>query len=179
MNVTDIVKKYQGRLKGFIRQRVSSDEDAEDILQNIFYQLANADRLLMPVENVLAWLYTVARNQITDLWRKKKNIPFSELVNNDEDSEILGEIENILLSDPETPEDEYIKSIIMSELETALSELPKEQREVFEMTEIQGMSNKEISEKTGVPVNTLLSRKRYAVLYLRERLYDLYYELTS
>jgi len=179
MNVADIVKKYQGRLKGFVRQRVSSDEDAEDILQNIFYQLANADRLLMPVENVLAWLYTVARNQITDLWRKKKNIPFSELVNNDEDAEIFGEIENILLSDPETPEDEYIKSIIMSELETALSELPKEQREVFEMTEIQGMSNKEISEKTGVSVNTLLSRKRYAVLYLRERLYDLYYELTS
>jgi RNA polymerase sigma factor (sigma-70 family) len=179
MNVTDIVKKYQGRLKGFIRQRVSSDEDAEDILQNIFYQLANADRLLLPVENVLAWLYTVARNQITDLWRKKKNIPFTEFVNDDEDSDVLDEIQSLILSDPETPEDEYIKSIIMSELEAALAELPKEQREVFEMTEIMGMSNKEISEKTGVSVNTLLSRKRYAVLFLRERLYDLYYELTS
>jgi RNA polymerase sigma factor (sigma-70 family) len=177
MNVTEIVNKYRGQLKWFVRQRVNSNEDAEDILQNIFYQLANADKLLLPVENVLAWLYTVARNQITDMWRKKKNIPFSNFSDDEDDSYIPEEMESILFNETENPEELYFRSLIMSEIETALAELPREQREVFEMTEIQGLSNKEISEQTGIPVNTLLSRKRYAVLFLRERLFTLYDEL--
>jgi RNA polymerase sigma factor (sigma-70 family) len=178
MDVSEIVKKYNGQLKGFIRKRVNSNEDAEDILQNIFYQLINADKLLLPVENVLAWLYTVARNQITDLWRKKKTSLFSDFTD-DEDEGIYSELEYILFDESENPEQLYLRSLILAEINAALAELPAEQREAYELTELQGYTNKEISKKTGIPVNTLLSRKRYAVLYLRERLSDLYYEIIS
>jgi RNA polymerase sigma factor (sigma-70 family) len=176
MNVAGIVEKYNRQLKQFIRSRVATDEDAEDILQNVFYKLSKADMLLLPVENVLAWLYTVTRNQITDLWRKKK--PDTILADtDDEDDEIYSQFESILFDESDNPEQVYFRSLILDEIDAALAELPPEQREAFEMTEFQGLSFKELSEKTGVRVNTLLSRKRYAILHLRERLAELYYEL--
>lgn len=178
MNVTEAVNKYTAQLKGFIRRRVNSDEDTEDILQNIFYQLTKADSALMPMENVLAWLYTVARNQITDLWRKKKTVSIDENPD-DEDTEIYTQFEHILFDDSDNPEQIYFRSVILSEINIALAELPPEQKEVFELTEIQGLSYKEISEKTGVGVNTLLSRKHYAVKYLQSRLSELYYDLLT
>ena len=164
--LAELVEKYQSKLKNFIRGKVSTNEDAEDITQEVFYQLAVADNLVRPVEHVSGWLYTVARNKITDWWRKKKDV--TELPADD----MMEDINEVLFSESTTVEDEYIKDMLWAALEDALAELPPEQREAFEMTEFHGISNKELSEVTGVPVNTLISRKRYAVLHLRERLKD-------
>lgn len=175
MKISELVKRYQAQLKGFIRSRVNTDEDAEDILQNVFFQLVKANSLMLPIEQVSAWLYSVARNQITDLWRKKKTEAIPEYMNNDNES-ILEEFAEMFDDKESTPETEYMRSVIWQELEAALAELPKEQSEVFEQTELQGFSFKEIAEKTGITINTLISRKRYAVLHLRVRLADLYTE---
>ncbi|NDV47287.1 RNA polymerase sigma factor [Paludibacter sp. 221] len=179
INETDVGKIYeehQAELKGFISRRVSFKEDAEDILQNVFYNLSKTDLDENPIEQISSWLYSVARNQIIDRSRKKKE----KLILDDKadsDDEFLSDISEILTSTNDTPETVYLQSLVWEELDAALDELPEEQRTVFELTEMQGFSFKEISESTGIPVNTLISRKRYAVLHLRERLKDLYEDI--
>jgi RNA polymerase sigma factor (sigma-70 family) len=178
-HIADIVKNYSSRLQGFIRKRVRSSEDAEDILQEVFYQLADADRLLKPIDQMAAWLFTVARNRITDLYRKKKTESMPEFFNETEDEGTFAELRDLMFDNGSTPEDDYLRSLVWIELEKALDDLPEEQRLVFELTEMKGLSFKEISEQTGVTVNTLISRKRYAVLVLRERLQLIYDELLN
>ena len=178
MNIPEIIKEYGGRLRGFIRKRVRSVDDAEDILQEVFYQLAEADRLMKPVDQIAAWLYTVARNRITDSYRKKKAEPLPEIAS-DEDEEFIEDLSSLIFDNGNTPETEYLRSMVWTELDKALNELPSEQREVFVMNELEGISFKEISEMTGEQVNTLISRKRYAVLHLRERLQDLYNDIMN
>ncbi len=178
-HITEVVKLYGSRLKGFISKRVNSTEDAEDILQDVFYQLAEADQLMKPIEQISAWLYTVARNKITDLYRKKKPIPLAAVYTDDEEEDMLFEISDLLTNEDNSPETEYLKSLVWVELEKALAELPEEQRMVFELNELEGMPFKEIAQLTGETENTLISRKRYAVLHLRERLSDLYNELLN
>ena len=179
LNIPEIFREYSRGLKSFIRKRIKRVEDAEDILQDVFYELSEAQYLMKPVDQIASWLYTVTRNLITDRYRKKKPDLVSEFSNDDQNEngiEILG---NILLFSNDNPETEYYSSLIMEELDNAMKELPPEQREVFGMTELEGMSFNEISLLTGIPVNTLLSRKHYAVLFLRERLKILYNELTE
>ena len=169
--IGELVAQYQAQLKNFIRKRVSTNEDAEDILQEVFYQLTKADSLIRPVENVSAWLYTVARNKITDWLRGKKQT--DELPEDD----VIQEVTQFLFSDSSSVEDNYLRGVLWQEIDSALAELPQEQREAFELSEFEGLSFKEISEATGTGVNTLISRKRYAVLHLRERLSSLYNDL--
>jgi RNA polymerase sigma factor (sigma-70 family) len=178
-HISDIVRNYGNRLKGFIRKRVNSAEDAEDILQDVFYQLAEADLLMKPIEQVSSWLYKVARNRITDLYRKKKPEPMSDSLYEDQDDEIVTELSELLYDTGSTPETQYLQTLLWEELEKALKEIPVEQRLVFELNELKGISFNEIAELTGEPVNTLISRKRYAVLHLRERLKTLYNELLT
>jgi RNA polymerase sigma factor (sigma-70 family) len=176
--IADVVGREQSRLRHFIRRRVPDPRDAEDILQDVFYELVEANRLLMPIEHVTGWLFRVARNRITDLFRKKRPETFSDVPVGDEDAETL-RFEDLLPSPDAGPDALYARSILLDELEAAFDELPKEQREVFVAHELDGRSFKEIAAETGVSVNTLLSRKRYAVLHLRERLRHMYDELTK
>lgn len=178
-NISDIFNKYKLQLRGFIAKRVPSKEDCEDILQNVFYQLAKTDLEANPIEHVSGWLYTVARNQITDRSRKQKEVLTPNVQDGGDEDSFVKEISEILFDEDSSPDILYLRSLVWEELENALSELPDEQRNVFELTELEGISFKEISESTGIPVNTLISRKRYAVLHLRERLSDLYNELLS
>src|ERR1035441_10401808 len=173
--ISEVVKREQSRLRNFIRRRVPDPRDAEDILQEVFYELVEANRLLMPIEHVTGWLFRVARNRITDLFRKKKPENFSDVMVGDEGGELL-EIEDLLPSPDAGPEALYVRSVLLDELELALGELPDEQREVFVAHEMEGRSFKELSAATGVSMNTLLSRKRYAVLHLRRRLQSIHDE---
>jgi RNA polymerase sigma factor (sigma-70 family) len=166
--IAEVVTREQSRLRDFIRRRVPDPRDAEDILQDVFYKLVEANRLLMPIEHVTGWLFRAARNRIIDLFRKKKPESF--------DDDLL-DWEELLPSADAGPEALYVRSLLLDELDLALDELPEEQREVFIAHELDGRSFKEIANDTGVNMNTLLSRKRYAVLYLRERLQDIYDEL--
>src|SRR4029077_14263355 len=167
--ISEIVAEERSRLRNFIRRRVPDPSDVEDILQEVFYELVEANRLLMPIDHVTGWLFRVARNRITDLFRKKKPERFSDAAVEDEDGELLP-IEDLLPSPDAGPEALYVRNVLLDELELALDELPDEQREVFIAQELEGRSFKELAAETGVSVNTLLSRKRYAVLHLRERL---------
>ena len=176
--ISEVVKREQPRLRNFIRRRVPDPRDAEDILQEVFYELVEANRLLMPIEHVTGWLFRVARNRITDLFRKKKPESLSDAVAaNDEDESLT--LEDLLPSPDAGPDALYARSVLLEELEDALDELPDEQREVFVGHEIEGRSFKEMSTESGVSVNTLLSRKRYAVLHLRERLQTIHDEITK
>src|SRR5438552_16071653 len=176
--LSKIVAEERSRLRNFIRRRVPDPRDAEDILQEVFYELVEANRLLMPIEHVTGWLFRVARNRITDLFRKKKPETFSDAAVEDQDGEVL-KIEDLLPSPDAGPEALYARNVLLDELESALDELPDEQREVLVAHEFDGRSFKELSAQTGVSVNTLLSRKRYAVLHLRERLQRVYEEFTK
>jgi RNA polymerase sigma factor (sigma-70 family) len=176
--ISEIVAEERSRLRNFIRRRVPDPSDAEDIVQEVFYELVEANRLLMPIEHVTGWLFRVARNRITDLFRKKKPEPFSDATVEDEEGELL-RIEDLLPSPDAGPEALYFRSVLLDELEFALDELPDEQREVFVAHELEGRSFKELSAEGGVGVNTLLSRKRYAVLHLRERLQSIYDEFAK
>jgi RNA polymerase sigma factor (sigma-70 family) len=176
--ISEVVKREQLRLRNFIRRRVPDPLDAEDILQEVFYQLVEANRLLMPIEHVTGWLFRVARNRIIDLFRKKKPEIFSDAAVADGDGELL-RLEDLLPSPDAGPDALYVRSVLLDELEFALGELPEEQREVFVGHELEGRSFKEMAAETGVSVNTLLSRKRYAVLHLRERLQSIYDEFTK
>jgi RNA polymerase sigma factor (sigma-70 family) len=175
--ISEVVDREQSRLRNFIRRRVPDPLDAEDILQDVFYELVEANRLLMPVGHVTGWLFRVARNRITDLFRKKRPESFTDAAVTDEDDELL-RLEDLLPSPAEGPEALYARGVLLEELELALGELPREQREVFIAHELEGRSFREMAAETGVSVNTLLSRKRYAVLHLRERLRDIYDEFT-
>ncbi len=176
--ISEVVKREQARLRNFIRRRVPDPRDAEDVLQDVFYKLVEANRLLMPIDHVTAWLFRVARNRITDLFRKKKPESFSDIAVADEDGELL-QLEDLLPSPDAGPEALYARNVLLDELALALEELPEEQREVFVAHELEGRSFKEIAAETGVSVNTLLSRKRYAVRRLRERLQRIYDEFTD
>ena len=176
--ISEIVAQERSRLRNFIRRRVPDPADAEDLVQEVFYELVEANRLLMPIEHVTGWLFRVARNRITDLFRKKKPETFSDAAVEDEDGELL-QIEDLLPSPDAGPEALYVRNVLLDELEFALGELPDEQREVFVAHELEGRSFKELSAESGVNINTLLSRKRYAVLYLRERLQDIHDEFTK
>ena len=172
--LSQIFKSERSRLRSFIKGRVGDDDLADDILQDVFHQLVEAYRLMVPIEKAGAWLFSVARNKVNDWFRKKKAVPQSRLQKNpetDEDFFLAG-----LLVDESDPETEFLNDLVLNSVEEALGELPKEQREVFEAHEFEGKSFRIISEESGIPLNTLLSRKRYAVLHLRERLSDLYEE---
>ena len=176
--ISEVVKREGSRLRNFIRRRVTDPRDVEDVLQDVFYRLVEANRLLMPIDHVTGWLFRVARNRITDLFRKKKPESFSDAATVDEEGEALL-IEDLLPSPDAGPEALYLRNLLLDELELALDELPDEQREVFVAHELEGRSFKELAAETGVSVNTLLSRKRYAVLHLRERLQSIYDEFTA
>ena len=163
--LADVVERERPRLRSFIRRRVADPRDAEDILQDVFRALVEANRLVVPIDHITGWLYRVARNRITDLFRARTEEPF--------------ELEDLLPSGDAGPEEEFARSVLLETLEQAIAELPPEQRDVFIAHEIDGRNFKEMSAATGVSVNTLLSRKRYAVLRLRERLRSTYDNLTK
>ena len=177
--ISEAIERDRNRLRNFIRKRVADRDDAEDVLQDVFYELVEAYRMMRPVEQVTAWLFRVARNRITDLFRRKKrealrNEPTTIL----EDGEPL-QLEELLPSPDAGPDAAYARSLLLEELDAALGELPEEQREVFIAHELMGYSFKELAAQTGVSVNTLLSRKHYAVLHLRGRLQAIHSEFTK
>jgi len=176
--ISQVVDRERARLLNFIRRRVPDPRDAEDILQDVFSELVEANRLLMPIDHITGWLFRVARNRIIDLFRKKKTVNFSDTSIEDEDDELL-QFEDLLPSPDAGPDALYARSVLIAAFELAVDELPPEQREVFVAHEIEGLSFKEIAARTGVGLNTLLSRKRYAVLHLRERLQGIYDDFTK
>jgi len=168
--ISEAIERDRNRLRNFIRKRVADRDDAEDVLQDVFYELVEAYRMMKPVEQVTAWLFRVARNRITDLFRRKRREALrNEPAKVTEDGDLL-QLEDLLPSPDGGPDAVYARSVLLEELEAALDELPDEQREVFIAHELMGYSFKQLAAQTGVSVNTLLSRKHYAVLYLRERL---------
>jgi RNA polymerase sigma factor (sigma-70 family) len=176
--ISEAVEREKTRLRNFIRKRVADQAEAEDILQDVFYELVESVRMMKPIEQVTAWLFRVARNRITDLFRRKdRQASSNELFAADHDQKRV--LEDLLPSPEGGPDAAYARSLLAEELDAALEELPDEQREVFMQHELIGYSFKEISERTGVSVNTLLSRKHYAVLHLRERLRDIYNEFLN
>jgi RNA polymerase sigma factor (sigma-70 family) len=168
-SITAIVRDYSRRLLVFIRKRVTNEADAEDILQDVFYQLLGNKE---PIDQITAWLFTVARNKITDRNRKKQPLPMEGLFSEGEDGELY-EWQEILTDNSSNPETIYLRNLFQDALKEALDELPEEQKWAFTRNEMDGISFKQISEETGVPVNTLISRKHYAVLHLRNKLTDL------
>ena len=173
--ISEVVNRERSRLRNFIRRRVPDPGDAEDILQDVFYALVEANRLLVPIEHVTGWLFRVARNRITDVFRKKRPENFSNVTVAEDDDE-LSRLEDLLPSPDAGPDALYARNVLLDELESALEELPDQQRQAFVAHEIEGRSFKEIAADTGVSVNTLLSRKHYAVLHLRELLQTVYDE---
>jgi len=165
--LSEVVGREQSRLRSFIRRRVPDPLDAEDILQDVFYRLVEANRLLMPIDHITGWLFRVARNRIIDFLRKKKPEGFDDA------------FEDLLPSPDAGPEATYVRNILLDEIQLAIDELPAEQRHVFIAHELEGRSFKEIAAETGVGMNTLLSRKHYAVRRLRERLQRIYDELSD
>jgi len=176
--ISDVVERDRSRLLNFIRRRVAEPADAEDVLQDVFFRLVQANRLLMPIDHITAWLFRVARNRIIDLLRKKTPDRFGDVLVADEDDELL-QLEELLPSSEAGPEAAYARRVLLDELERAVLELPEEQRAVFVAHELDGRSFKEIAEESGVSVNTLLSRKRYAIRRLRARLRTMYEEFTK
>lgn len=174
-NITDIINTYSKRLMGFIRQRVARQSDAEDILQDVFYQML---KVVKPIEDAGAWLFAVARNKITDQQRKHKPELFSDIYSEEDDEDDI-DWKELLFDNSGNPETAYLRSFFWEELNNALNELPPEQRDVFIKNELDGVPFKEIAAQTGETVNTLLSRKRYAVLHLRNRLRILHDELLN
>lgn len=176
--IAEVVTREQSRLRSFIRRRVPDPRDAEDILQDVFYELVEANRLLMPISHITGWLFQVARNRITDLFRKKKPESFGDAEVENEEGERL-HLDDLLPSPDAGPDVLYARGVLLEEFEAAVDELPPEQREVFVAHELEGRSFREMAAETGVGINTLLSRKRYAVLHLRERLQSAYEEFTK
>jgi RNA polymerase sigma factor (sigma-70 family) len=176
--ISEAIRLEWARLRNFIRKRVADQGDAEDILQDVFYELIEAYRLMKPIEQVGAWLFRVARNRITDRFRRRRTEAVRERIAGGESADAI-RLEDLLPSAEAGPEAAYARSVLLEELEDALSELPEEQRAVFIAHEVEGRSFKEMAAESGVSVNTLLSRKRYAVLHLRRRLQAIYDEFTE
>ena len=168
--IAEAVERDRPRLRSFIRRRVADLGDAEDVLQDVFYELTEAYRMMRPAEEMTAWLFRVARNRITDLFRRKKAVSLNEAAGDEEDGMML---EDLLPSPAAGPDAVYARNVLLEAMDEALNELPENQREVFVAHELLGRSFQEIAKETGVSVNTLLSRKRYAVLHLRKRLREL------
>jgi len=173
--IAEVIAEQGSRLRSFIRRRVPDDTEVEDLLQEVFYELVSAHRLLKPIDTVSAWLFQVARNRITDLFRKKKPSLFSDAALVGEEGESL-DIEDLLPSPEASPDALYLRSLLLDALKSALARLPAEQRDVFVAHELEGRSFKEISAATGIGINTLLARKRYAVLALRRSLHTIHDE---
>ena len=179
-NLEERIVEYQPQLKSFIRKQVGNKENTEDILQDVFFQLTKTVNTAMnPIEHLTAWLYRVAKNTIINHGIKKHEEEMPVYPNDEENNEILKDFSEDLFSNESSPspETEYLRSLVWTELEATLAELPPEQREIFELNELDGIPVKEIAQTLGVPVNTLLSRKHYAVLHLRKRLKELYYDV--
>lgn len=176
--ITEVVEREQSRLRNFIRRRVPDPRDVEDILQEVFYELVEANRRLMPIDHLAGWLFQVARNRITDLFRRKADAGFDTIAPATDDEEALS-VEDLLPAPTAGPEALYARRALLDELARAVAELPEEQRAVFIAHEIEGHSFKEIAARTGTNLNTLLARKRYAVLHLRKRLQAAYQEFTK
>jgi|SRR5580698_5146700 RNA polymerase sigma factor (sigma-70 family) len=180
--ISEVIQRERRRLLNFIRKRVGDEGDAEDILQDVFYELIAAYRLMQPVEQVGAWLYRVARNRIIDRFRKRKPEARSEMTlgaNQGENQPDALLLEDLLPSPDAGPDAVYARSVLLEELDAALEDLPENQRAVFIAHEIEGRSFKQLADETGLSVNTLLSRKHYAVLHLRRRLQAIYDEFKS
>ena len=173
--ISEVIAEERSRLRNFIRRRVPDEADVEDLLQEVFFELVEAYRLLKPIDYVTGWLFRVARNRITDLFRKKKPETFADRAMENEEGE-WQEIEDLLPSPDAGPDALYVRKVFFDELAIALGELPDEQRAVFVAHELEGRSFKELSAESGVNINTLLARKRYAVRHLRSRLQDIYDE---
>jgi RNA polymerase sigma factor (sigma-70 family) len=169
--ISDALERDKPRLRSFIRKHIADSNEAEDVLQDVFYELIEAYRLMKPVEHVTAWLFRVARNRMVDLFRRKKPKSLNTPASAETDADTL---EDLLPSNDAGPDAAYARSLLLDALEEALEELPEAQREVFIAHELMGQSFKDISAETGLSVNTLLSRKRYAVLHLRQRLQSIY-----
>lgn len=172
-----IFETYEPQLKAFVSKHVDNRADADDVVQDVFYQfLKTVETALTPIEHVSAWLYKVARNTIINRGKKKQEEEMPALLNDNDEDNVWSDFAEVLFNNEAapSPETEYLRSLVWVELEAALAELPPEQREVFELTELDGIPVKDISTATGVAVNTLLSRKHYAVKFLRKRLADLY-----
>ncbi|MDR1672196.1 MAG: RNA polymerase sigma factor [Bacteroidales bacterium] len=182
-SVEKLIVEYLPRLQSFIRKRIENKEDAEDILQDVFYHFIKAaGNAMNPIEHIAAWLYRVARNTMINHGVKKREEQLPVYFDDEVEDEMFKDFPDTLSGSEltsDSPESEYLRSLVWTELETALAELPPEQREIFELTELDGMSVKEISKTTNIPVNTLLSRKHYAVLHLRERLAELYADILA
>jgi len=176
--IAEVMATERSRLRSFIRRRVPNEFDAEDLLQEVLFELVQAHRLLQPIDYVTGWLFRVARNRVTDLFRKKRPELYSDFALEDDEGESL-HFEDLLPSPDAGPEAAYLRGLLLDELEAAIADLPEEQRAVFVAHEIEGCSFKELSAETGVGVNTLLSRKRYAVLQLRERLQRIHDEFST
>ncbi len=176
--ISETIQRERRRLLRFIQKRVDDQGDAEDILQDVFYELTEAYRLMQPVEQVGAWLYRVARNRIVDRFRKKRPETFSERSGETPAEDAL-RFEDLLPSPDAGPEALYARGVLLAELDDALEELPREQREVFVAHEIEGRGFRELSEETGLNINTLVSRKHYAILHLRRRLRAIYEEFRN
>ncbi|WP_293761650.1 RNA polymerase sigma factor [uncultured Aquitalea sp.] len=174
-DIADTVTREQGRLRQFIRKRIGDVAEAEDILQDVFYEFVQAYRLPSPIEQATAWLYQVARNRIVDRFRKKRETPLAELGPSEDDDDLW--LNLALPADDNDPAALYARQVALTELQAALDALPASQREVFVAHELEGRSFRELAEDAGLPINTLLSRKRYAVLSLRERLQTLYEDM--
>ena len=172
-----VIAEQGSRLRSFIRRRVSNDADVEDLLQEVFFELVAAERLLKPIDFVTGWLFRVARNRITDFFRKKQPESFSDAFHAEDGAPLA--IDDLLPSPDAGPEAQYLRGVMLEELEKALRELPPEQREVFVAHELEGRSFKEMAAESGVNLNTLLARKRYAVLHLRARLEQMYSEFSK
>jgi RNA polymerase sigma factor (sigma-70 family) len=177
-HISKAVEDESARLRNFIRKRVASEADAEDVLQDVFYEFVEAYRLMKPIEQVGAWLFRVARNRIIDFFRRRRNDPLREGPRVVANGELLN-LEDLLPSPDSGPEAAYARNLLLAELDDALEELPEEQREVFIAHELEGRSFRELAAETGTSVNTLLSRKHYAVLHLRQRLQAIYAEFTK
>jgi RNA polymerase sigma factor (sigma-70 family) len=177
--ITEVVARERNRLRGFIRRRVSDPSDVEDILQEVFYELVEAARLLQPVEQVGAWLFRVARNRIIDRFRKARSTPAAQDQTSTVGDDEVRSLEELLPSREDGPEALYARRVLLEELDAALEELPAAQRDVFLAHELEGRSFRELAQETGLSINTLLARKRYAVLHLRRRLRAIYREINA
>ncbi len=177
--ITEVVARERNRLRSFIRRRVSDPSDVDDILQEVFYELVEAARLLQPVEQVGAWLFRVARNRIIDRFRKARSTPAAQDQTSTVGDDEVRSLEELLPSREDGPEALYARRVLLEELDEAVEELPAAQRDVFLAHELEGRSFRELAQETGLSINTLLARKRYAVLHLRRRLRAIYREINA